>query len=112
MIQQNLFHNDDDVGTYSDNENNDLTFYSFLKDHPLHHSHHVALLDDVQEWVPNFVGIAIPRSDHGDREYYCSTMLIFFKPWWTGKDLKSGDQNWDDAFTAVCSTEGVARKIS
>ena len=96
MIQQNLFHNDDDVGTYSDNENNDLTFYSFLKDHPLHHSHHVALLDDVQEWVPNFIGGAIPRSDRGDREYYCSTMLIFFKPWQTGKDLKSGDQNWDD----------------
>ena len=41
-----------------------------MKDHPLHHSHHMALLDDMQEWVPNFVGGAIPRSDSGDREYY------------------------------------------
>ena len=53
----------------------------------------------MQEWVPNFVGGAIPRSDYGDREYYCSTMLAFFKPWRTGKDLKSEDQIWDDAFT-------------
>ena len=27
-------------------------------------------------------------------------MLVFFKPWRTGKDLKSKDQNWDDAFKA------------
>ena len=53
----------------------------------------------MQGLVPNFVGGAIPRSDRGDREYYCSTMLAFFKPWRTGKDLKSEDQNWDDAFT-------------
>src|ERR1700676_2788205 len=25
-------------------------------------------------------------------------MLAFFKPWRTGKDLKSEDQSWDDAF--------------
>jgi hypothetical protein len=52
----------------------------------------------MQEWVPNFVGGTIPRSDCGDREYYYSTMLAFFKPWRTGKDLKLEDQNWDDAF--------------
>jgi hypothetical protein len=59
----------------------------------------VTLLDDTQEWVPNFIGGAIPRSDRGDREYYCSTMLAFFKPWRTGKDLKLEDENWDHAFT-------------
>ncbi|KIM85533.1 hypothetical protein PILCRDRAFT_65747, partial [Piloderma croceum F 1598] len=83
----------------SEDENDKVTFHHFLKDHPLYHSHHVTLLDNMQEWVPNFVGGAIPRSDRGDREYYCSTMLTFFKPWRTGKDLKSEDQNWDDAFT-------------
>ena len=25
-------------------------------------------------------------------------MLGFFKPWWTGKNLKSKDQGWGDAF--------------
>src|SRR6202041_2372033 len=82
----------------SDNENNNVTFYHFLQDHPLHHSHHVTLLNDMHEWVPNFIGGAIPRSDRGDREYYCSTMLTFFKPWHTGKDLKLDGQSWDDAF--------------
>jgi len=104
--EQNSF--DDDInGTDSDDENNigsedendKMTFHHFLKDHPLYHSHHVTLLDNMQEWVPNFVGGSIPRSDRGDREYYCSTMLAFFKPWRTGKDLKSEDQSWDDAFT-------------
>ena len=106
-IAQDLFHDDidgsksdDEIDVNSNNEKDDLTFYSFLKDHPLHHTYHVALLDDMQEWVPNFIGGAIPRSDCGDREYYCLTMLTFFKPWRTGKDLKSEDQSWDDAFTS------------
>jgi hypothetical protein len=81
---------DDNInGAGSDNGNdidfnvkdNKDTFYPFLKDHPLYHSHHVMLLDDIQGWVPNFVGGALPRSDCGDREYYCSTMLTFFKLW-------------------------------
>src|SRR6202050_2735923 len=90
---------DDENSIDSEDENDKLTFHCFLKDHPLYHSHHVTLLDDMQGWVPNFVGGAIPRSDRGDREYYCSTMLAFFKPWRTGKDLKSEDQSWDNAFT-------------
>ena len=90
---------DDENNIGSEHENDKVTFHHFLKDHPLYHSHHVTLLDNKQEWVPNFVGGAIPRSDHGDREYYCSTMLAFFKPWRTGKDLKSENQIWDDAFT-------------
>jgi len=48
--------------------------------------------------VPNFVGGTLPRSDQGDREYYCSTMLALFKPWRSGKDLMTYDQTWDDSF--------------
>jgi len=44
-------------------------FHHFLKDHPLYHSTHVTLLDNMQEWVPNLFGGAIPRRDHGDREF-------------------------------------------
>ena len=103
-IQQNSFQDvdetesDDGNDVDSNDENNRVAFHRFLKEHPLHHSHHVRLLEDVHEWVPNFVGGAIPRSDRGDREYYCSTMLTLFKSWRTGKDLKLEDQSWDDAF--------------
>ena len=36
------------------NKSQDAIFHSFLKDHPLSHSLHVTLLDDDQEFVPNF----------------------------------------------------------
>src|SRR5882762_5085314 len=103
-IQQNSFQDvdetesDDGNDVDSDDGSNRVAFHRFLKEHPLHHSHHVRLLEDVHEWVPNFVGGAMPRSDRGDREYYCSTMLRLFKSWRTGKDLKLEDQSWDDAF--------------
>jgi hypothetical protein len=101
---------DDENNIDSEDENNKKTFHHFLQDHPLHYSHHVTLLDDMQGWVPNFIGGAIPRSDQGDREYYCSTMLTFFKPWRTGKDLKLEDQNWDDAFkTHVFNTRQLEK---
>ena len=54
----------------------------------------------MQEWVPNFIGGAISRSDCWDREYYYLTMLTFFQPWRTRKDLKSEDQSWDNDFTS------------
>src|SRR6202451_2226064 len=40
-----------------------------------------------------------PPSDRGDREYYCATMLILFKPSRHGKSLKEVDRSWDEAFT-------------
>jgi hypothetical protein len=73
-----------------DNEEN--IYYRFQKGHPLYHSHHVALVSEKDGWVPNFVGGAIPRSDRGDKEYYCSVMLALFKPWRSGNDLKSEQQ--------------------
>src|ERR1700676_1540518 len=106
-MSQKIWTNDDDINRAdsddensidSEDENDKLTFHCFLKDHPLYHSHHVTLLDDIQGWVPNFVGGAIPRSDCGDREYYCATMLTFFKPWRTGKDLKTENYSWDETF--------------
>src|ERR1700688_4597783 len=44
----------------------------------LYITHHMKLLKDMDGWVPNFVGGALPRSDQ--------------------KDLKLEGQNWDDAF--------------
>ncbi len=40
----------------------------------------------------------MPRSDQGDREFYCLTMLTLFKPWRVGAELKAELQLWSDAF--------------
>jgi PIF1-like helicase len=55
--------------------------------------------------VPDFIGGALPRSDIGDREFYCSTMLTLFKPWRSGESIKTKDQSWEDAFDAYKFTE-------
>jgi hypothetical protein len=58
-IEQDSFHDVEETETENesnmvfDNRNNEVNFHQFLKDHPLHHSHHVTLLDDMEEWVPN-----------------------------------------------------------
>jgi ribosomal protein S18 acetylase RimI-like enzyme len=74
------------------------TFYQFTPDHPLHSSHHIKLSPDNENIVVNFIGGNLLWCDQGDREYYCSAMLALFKPWWTGKELKSTTENWDTAF--------------
>ena len=77
----------------NDNEN------CFLEEHPLYETHCIEFNSKKQNIVPNFVGGSLPRSDRGDREYYCVTMLTLFKPWRTGKDLKTHNDSWNDAFT-------------
>ena len=76
-------------------------YQRFMPAHPLHNTHEVicdmSKLDNV---VPNILGGAMPRSDSGDREYYCMTMLTLFKPWRTGIMLKNKGQTWDQAFLA------------
>ena len=73
-------------------------FFQFLPQHPLHDSHGVRVAAEKDSLVPNFLGMTLPRRDRGDREYYCATMLTFFKPWRSGGCLKSQDESWDDAF--------------
>ncbi|KAF9540238.1 hypothetical protein CPC08DRAFT_594532, partial [Agrocybe pediades] len=71
----------------------------FHKNHPLYSSHEVYCdFSRAQCIVPNFLGGSLPRRDQGDREFYCATMLAFFRPWRTGRDLKSHQQSWNDAF--------------
>ncbi|KII92306.1 hypothetical protein PLICRDRAFT_74657, partial [Plicaturopsis crispa FD-325 SS-3] len=72
---------------------------SFLKGHPLYATHMARCAKEKHARVPNFLGAPLPRVDRGDREYYCSTMLTFFKPWRNGKDLRPESQTWDSAFT-------------
>jgi len=70
----------------------------FKAGHQQLHTHAVQIKIDDDSIVPNFVGGSLPRCDHGDREYYCCTMLTLFKPWQSGKDLKLENQSWDESF--------------
>jgi hypothetical protein len=72
--------------------------YKFAKKHPLYDSHVVILKQLQPNVVVNFIGCILPRCDQGDREFYCLTMLTFFKPWRSGLDLKTENEMWDEAF--------------
>ncbi|KAF9038752.1 hypothetical protein BJ165DRAFT_1325457, partial [Panaeolus papilionaceus] len=49
--------------------------------------------------VPNFIGGSLPRKDQGDHEYYCMTMLTLFRPWRTGSELRtSNNELWAVSF--------------
>ena len=73
--------------------------YNFLSDHPLNETHGVRLQKADPKKIPNFIGATLPRKDHGDRNYYCLTMLALFKPWRKGSDLKcDASVSWHEAF--------------
>ncbi|KAF5366096.1 hypothetical protein D9757_012699 [Collybiopsis confluens] len=72
---------------------------SFLSAHPLQKTHSVRCFRNYHTIVPNFIGPPLPRPDKDDREFYCSTILAFFKPWRSGFDLKCAGESWDEAFT-------------
>ncbi|THU83627.1 hypothetical protein K435DRAFT_689223 [Dendrothele bispora CBS 962.96] len=79
--------------------------FPFVYGHPLADSHAIELSTEDKGLVPNFIGPGLPRRDKGDREYYCMTMLVLFKPWRSGKDLKQVDQSWDESFVRHCFTK-------
>ncbi|KIM36872.1 hypothetical protein M413DRAFT_77609, partial [Hebeloma cylindrosporum] len=68
-------------------------YQRFMPGHPSHETHEVICnMDKLDNVVPNILGGPMPRSDSGDREFYCMTMLTLFKPWRTGKTLKEEGQ--------------------
>ena len=70
--------------------------YMYMPSHPLYATHAIKFNPNNLKYVPNFIGSHLPRRDQGDHEYYCSTMLTFFKPWHTGNDLKALNTTWDE----------------
>ena len=74
--------------------------YSFGPCHSQYHTHKAHMQKEDPLVVPNFLPNILPRSDRGDREYYCCTMLTFFKPWRTGRDLRVESDTWDKSFMA------------
>ena len=73
------------------------SMYRFLENHPLYNTHGCVTKRDYSDVVANFIGI-LPRSDKGDREDYCLTMLVLFKPWRDPLKLKELLSTWDETF--------------
>jgi hypothetical protein len=86
--------------------------FAFTKDHPLFQTHATRITADGDFMVPSFVGGNLPRCDHGDREFYCSTMLTLFKPWRSGFDLKLKGATWDGTFVQHSFTAGQTRLMN
>ena len=75
------------------------TLYRFNRAHPLYDSHGAQFISNNSRRVPNFLGAILLRCDQGDREFYCSTMLMLSKPWRHRRDLKKGQSiSWNDEF--------------
>ncbi|KAJ7808829.1 hypothetical protein B0H13DRAFT_1668446 [Mycena leptocephala] len=78
----------------------DECIHAFLPAHKALYESHSVYCDfrKLKTHIPNFLGGAVPRSDKGDRDYYCTTMLTLFKPWRAPEDLKDNLSTWDQAF--------------
>jgi hypothetical protein len=75
--------------------------YPFMTGHPCYESHAVSCdFKRINTTIPNFIGGAPPRSDKGDHNFYCMTMLTMFKPWRSPADLKLGDSTWSQTFSS------------
>ena len=61
--------------------------YRLLDSHPQYNTHLIKLCSKNNAKIPNLLGKPLPRSDKGNYENYCATMLTLFKPWRSGKDL-------------------------
>ncbi|KAH9920733.1 hypothetical protein B0H21DRAFT_781660 [Amylocystis lapponica] len=84
---------------YDGSQRSDRGGLAFLPEHPLHSSRLVYVLDRPDWFVLDFLGGHLPRRDKGDREAYCRTMLVLFRPggWRRGQDLKSPEDTWEAA---------------
>jgi hypothetical protein len=88
----------DELDVMLDKEEVPVVNYSFMPIHPQFETHRVRMKKEDELVVPNFIPNTLPRSDRGDREYYCCTMLTLFKPWRVGLDLKKRLDSWDKTF--------------
>ena len=86
-------------------EQNNMDMHKFLPEHPQHKTHQSYLLPEAKARIPNFAGGVLPRKDKGNREDYCMTMLMLFKPWRTGLDLKTKGDTWDETFESYEFTD-------
>lgn len=75
----------------------------FEEGHKEYHSHVQLVLADHQRLIPMPWGEALPRRDRPALyERYCHLMLIFFKPWKHGSDLRVCGKSWADTLSEFC----------
>ncbi|KAJ7723247.1 hypothetical protein B0H16DRAFT_1334249, partial [Mycena metata] len=87
--------------------------HSFLSAHPRYETHVVSCdLNKVFNVIPNFIGGALPRADKGDRNFYCMTMLVLFKPWRSPAELKDAVSTWSQVFQEHSFTKRQLELIS
>ncbi|KAH7918322.1 hypothetical protein BV22DRAFT_1108389 [Leucogyrophana mollusca] len=86
-------------------ESDSTPFFSFLPNHPLHLTHDVRCVYRNRGRVPNFNRGSLPRHDRGNREYYCTIMLVLFQPWRCGHELKGANQTWGESFGVYAFNE-------
>ncbi|KAF8874672.1 hypothetical protein BD779DRAFT_1450793, partial [Infundibulicybe gibba] len=99
VAESEIFVDEDVIGGKATAVNaEEMGLFVMLACHPLADTHCTRCVREKDALVPNFAGPMLPRPDQGDREYYCSVMLSFFKPWRSGKALKSKEESWDTAF--------------
>jgi hypothetical protein len=96
LAESNFIESESEIET---DEEQEQKYYAFQPEHPLYKIHQVSI-DESIEVIPNFAGGSLLRCDHGDREYYCATMLTLFKPWRSEKDLKNVSYSWDETFSS------------
>ncbi|TRM61646.1 hypothetical protein BD626DRAFT_354531, partial [Schizophyllum amplum] len=73
--------------------------FAFLKGHSMASTHCMKLSPANAKLLLNFMR-TLPRGDVPDRDEYIMVMLMLFKPWRTGSDLKSEEETWEDAFAS------------
>ncbi|TFK59091.1 hypothetical protein BDN72DRAFT_744058, partial [Pluteus cervinus] len=72
--------------------------YPCLTEHPLSNKSVIELLKNKNRKVPNFIGGSLPRNNEADKSQYHLTMLVLFRPWRTGWQLKLDAESWSDSF--------------
>ncbi len=84
----------------------------YLPAHPCARTKQRVLRASGHRCLVNVVGRWFVRCDDPDvRDTYCASMLLLLKPWRdVSRDLKAGDQSWQDAFDVFMATASEETK--
>ncbi|TFK64422.1 hypothetical protein BDN72DRAFT_774636, partial [Pluteus cervinus] len=72
--------------------------YPCLNNHPLFSSCVIRIAPSKNYNIPNFIGGILPQNNEHNQPEYCFTMLVLFRPWRTGWQLKYALETWIESF--------------
>ncbi|TFK61191.1 hypothetical protein BDN72DRAFT_726664, partial [Pluteus cervinus] len=76
----------------------DPGLYPFLSEHPLSNKSALRMSSKKQYNIPNFIGGMLPQNVENNESEYHLTMLVLFRPWRTGWQLKARSEEWMESF--------------